>query len=124
MVLGKPAVDRKCASWKSLYLSSYYVCAGAFPAKALRIFTILKCAMITSKTCFRHQRQILQPAVRLTLERHQQSLFETLKAKKKGLVLSGDDRADSPGHSIAGYGSYTVIELSSNKVVDFKLVQV
>ena len=107
----------------NLYTSAAILYAGAFPAKALRLFTILKCAMITSKTYFRHQRQILQPAVRLTWERHQQSLFETLKAKKKGLVLSGDGRADSPGHS-AKYGSYTVIELSCNKVVDFKLVQV
>ena len=40
-----------------------------------------------------------------------------------GLVLSGNGRADSPGHS-AKYGSYTVIELTCNKVIDFKLVQV
>ena len=37
--------------------------------------------------------------------------------------LSGDGRADSPGHS-AKYGSYTVIDISCNKVMDFKLVQV
>ena len=45
------------------------------------------------------------------------------KQQGKPLILAGDGRADSPGHS-AKYGSYTVIELTCNKVVDFKLVQV
>lgn len=35
----------------------------------------------------------------------------------------GDGRADSPGHS-AKYGSYTVIDSTCDKVIDFKLVQV
>lgn len=46
-----------------------------------------------------------------------------LKCKKDGLAFGGDGRADSPGHS-AKYGSYTLLELSSSKVVDFQLVQV
>jgi len=107
----------------NIYLSAAILYAGAFPAKVLRIFHILKCAVITSKTFFRHQRMILQPAIHLTWERHQLSLFQTLKARNRNLVLAGDGRADSPGHS-AKYGSYTVIEMSCNKVVDFKLVQV
>ena len=45
------------------------------------------------------------------------------KQQGKPLILAGDGRADSPGHS-AKYGSYTVIDLTCNKVVDFKLVQV
>ena len=43
--------------------------------------------------------------------------------ENKGLELGGDGKADSPGHS-AKYGSYSVIELNENKVVDLKLVQV
>ena len=39
------------------------------------------------------------------------------------LQLAGDGRADSPGHS-AKYGSYSVIDPTCNKVLDFKLVQV
>ena len=42
---------------------------------------------------------------------------------KEALVLGGDGRADSPGHS-AKYGSYSVIDLKQSKVVDIKLVQV
>ena len=38
-------------------------------------------------------------------------------------MLAGDERADSPGHS-AKYGSYTFVELTCSKVVDFQLIQV
>ena len=107
----------------NIYTSAAILFAGAFPAKVLRIFQILKCAMITAKTFFRHQSEILQPAVHLTWERNQLSLFQSIKVQNRNLVLSGDGRADSPGHG-AKFGSYTVIEMSCNKVVDFKLVQV
>ena len=95
--------------------------SGSLPTKALQIFTILNCANISVRTFFRHQKLYLQPAVISTWERHQQAIFTTLKDVK--LTLSGDGRADSPGHS-AKYGSYSVIELSNNIVVDFQLVQV
>ncbi|CAM4569027.1 unnamed protein product [Leuciscus chuanchicus] len=39
-----------------------------------------------------------------------------------GLVVAGDCRSDSPGHS-AKYGSYSLIEERVNKVVDVQLVQ-
>ena len=45
------------------------------------------------------------------------------RPEEKKLALSRDGRADSSGHS-AKYGSYTVIEMSCNKVVDYRLVQV
>lgn len=55
-------------------------------------------------------------------QRYQKSLLTSLK-DKSGLVVAGDGRADSPGHS-AKYGTYSVVELSVNKVLDFQLVQV
>ena len=106
----------------NIYTSAAILYTGAFPAKTLRIFRILNCATITCKTFFRHQSNILQPAIQLTWERNQLSLFQRMKAQQRNLVLSGDGRADSPGHS-AKYGSYTVIDMSCNKVMDFKLVQ-
>ena len=62
----------------------------------------------------------LQPAVQSVWESHQQALLSILKDKETGLVVAGDGRADSP----AKYGLYTLLELTCNKVVDFKLVQV
>ena len=65
----------------------------------------------------------MQPAIRLVWERQQRKLLSKLMIEKKGLVLAGDGRADSPGHS-AKYGSYSIIDINKNKVVDVKLVQV
>ena len=42
--------------------------------------------------------------------------------EKQGLMLGGDGRADSPGHS-AKYGSYSIIDLNKNKAITLKLVQ-
>ena len=50
-------------------------------------------------------------------------LLSKLVKKQQGLVLGGDGRSDSPGHS-AKYGSYSILELNINKIVDRKLVQV
>ena len=97
----------------NIYTSAAILYAGALPAQALRIFRILNCHTISSNT-FRHQKQYLQPAISTTWKSQQLASLSTLKAQK--LVLSGDGRADSPGHS-AKYGSYTVIEMSCNKVV-------
>ena len=39
------------------------------------------------------------------------------------LIIGGDGRADSPGHS-AKYGSYGILDLTTNKVINMQLVQV
>lgn len=39
------------------------------------------------------------------------------------LILGGDGRADSPGHS-AEFGTYSMIELNHNVVLDIQIVQV
>lgn len=107
----------------NISISAAILYAGTLPAKALRMFAILNCYTITSWTFFRHQRQYLQPTISSTWESQQLALLSSLKEQKKKLSLSGDGRADIPGHS-AKYGSYTVIEMSCNKVLDYSLVQV
>ena len=100
--------------------SSAILFTGSLPAKALQMFKVLDCATITRSTFFRHQKRFLQPAVR-SVWRHQQAIvLDTFEQQGKPLVLSGDGRADSP----AKYGSYTLIELTCSKVVEFQLVQV
>ena len=107
----------------NISLSAAILFAGALPTKALRIFKILNCCCISPGTFFRHQRQYLQPAISSLWKSEQLALLTNLRDQKKKLALSGDGRADSPGHS-AKYGSYTVVEMSCNKVLDYKLVQV
>ena len=46
-----------------------------------------------------------------------------LKSLKKDLTLGGDGRCDSPGFC-AKYGSYAIMDLAHNQVLDIQLVQV
>ena len=107
----------------NISLSAAILYAGALPTKALRIFSFLKCCSISTRTFFRHQRQYLWPSVSTIWNFEQQNLLTSLRQNNTKLVLSGDGRADSPGHC-AKYGSYTVVEMSCNKVVHFELIQV
>ena len=87
------------------------------------MFQILNLCTISRKTFFCHQSKFLQPAVHSIWKHHQDLLLASLKEKGNQLVVAGDGQLDSPGHS-AKYGSYSLLELTCNKIVDFKLVQV
>lgn len=107
----------------NILTSAAILYSGALPSKALQMFKILNLATITRKTFFRHQSRYLQPAIHSVWKHSQELLLRSLKEEGNPLVLAGDGRSDSPGHS-AKYGSYSILELTCNKIVDFKLVQV
>ena len=106
----------------NILTSAAILYAGALPTKSLRMFKILNLATITRKT-FCHQSMNLQPTSHLVWKRHQGKIIQQLRKDGKALVLAGDGMAESHGHS-AKYGSYSVLDLAHNKIVDFKLVQV
>ena len=107
----------------NIMISAAILYTGLMPAKVLRVFSSLNCATIKRMTFFRHQKAYLQPAINCVWETEQRTLINELQRKKQGLVLGGDGRADSPGHS-AKYGTYSVVDLKQSKVLDLKLVQV
>ena len=65
----------------------------------------------------------MHPAIDSTWKRHQNELITLFQDKKKQLILGGDARCDSPGYC-AKFGSYTLMELESNQILDVELVQV
>lgn len=67
------------------------------------------------------QKKYLFPIVNKTFTEHQVDLFNEVKNTQ--VVAGGDGRCDSPGHS-AKYGTYSVVDTASSKVLDFSLVQV
>ena len=105
----------------NIRLSAAILYAGAMPTKVIRVLTFLKCETISADTYFRHQRDYLQATVSHVYKSKQTVLLSSLG--NQHLVLAGDGRADSPGHS-AKYGTYSILEMSCNKILDFKLVQV
>lgn len=75
-----------------------------------------------SEQCFyRYQAKLLIPTVSWQWKLEQDELImETVGAGP--VTLGGDMRLDSPGHS-AKYGSYTMMNLKSNHIIDIQLVQ-
>ena len=57
----------------------------------------------------------LFPVINEAWQAEQNSVFSELEVKD--LWLSGDGQCDSPGHS-AKYGTYTMIDQLSDKIVD------
>ena len=107
----------------NILTSAAILYTGALQSQALRIFNILNCCTINRKSFFRHQREFLQPIIESLWNQQHEALLLQFKEGNTPLAVAGDGRSDSPGHS-AKYGSYTFTEMTCNKVVDFKLVQI
>ena len=65
----------------------------------------------------------MHPSISHTWRIHQEEILSLLHSEKKPLILGGDARCDSPGYC-AKFGSYTLLELNHNVIVDVELVQV
>lgn len=107
----------------NLFLSSSILFAGASATKVLRVLKFYRCQAISERTFFRQQKLFLQPAIIKTWESAQHSLIRELMDEDRPLILGGDARADSPGHT-AKFGSYSLMELKKQKVLEVILVQV
>ena len=53
----------------------------------------------------------------------QNRVFNSLKDRGEPVTLASDGCCDSPGHSVK-YGTYTMLDVKSNKIADFKVVSV
>uniref|UniRef100_A0A8W8NUB4 Uncharacterized protein n=1 Tax=Magallana gigas TaxID=29159 RepID=A0A8W8NUB4_MAGGI len=76
--------------------------------------------MMSMSTFSRLQASYVVPASIFTWDFHQQTLLAEYQGRP--LTLGGDAWCDSPGFS-AKFGSYTLMELSSGKILDFQLLQ-
>lgn len=87
------------------------------------MFSFVNIMAISVQTFFKQQRTVLWPAIETVWIAHSRSLLSVLKGREEELIVSGDGRSDSPGHS-AKYGAYTVIDMFTGKVIALELVQV
>ena len=107
----------------NVLLSASILFTGTLPATVLRVLQNMGCVTIAERTFFQHQNEYLHPTISRVWEKHQVMLLQELRQEKRKLVVGGDGRADSPGHS-AKFGSYTMMELKKGVVIDVQLVQV
>lgn len=107
----------------NILISSSILFSGCLPEKSIRFLRNFKCATISNRIFYSHQKSYLLPSVFYIWDKHQQALITHLVSEGKLLVLGGDGRADSPGHC-AKYSTYSMIELTHNVVLDVQVVQV
>lgn len=91
-------------------------------SKALRLFKLMNIASDSKTSFYHHVGNYINPVIIQQWKEHQQSLVDKLVDKEE-VVLAGDGRCDLPGHT-AKFGSYTLLEQQTNRVLDFQLVQV
>jgi hypothetical protein len=83
----------------------------------------LNMATISYRTFMDHQKYYLHPSIMAVWKAQQEQYFISVQESGQAVYLGGDGRADTPGHS-AKFGSYAVMDLEKNMVVDIQLVQV
>ena len=105
----------------NLLLSFAMLTAGASLRKVLLVFKHMGLMVFHEPTYYYHQRHFLFPAVVKYWRSYQAKLFEALQGKD--VVLAGDGRHDSMGHS-AKYGTYTIFCCTVGVILHFSLVQV
>lgn len=107
----------------NIHLSAAVFFSGASFTKVERMMTALNVAGVSSSTYYRHAELYLQPTVLTFWQSRQLELMQLLIQRTGEVIVGGDMRADSPGHC-AKYGSYTLLDVRSNQIVDIQLVQV
>ena len=105
----------------NLFIAASCLFSGSQCSKLFTFLNHLKMPSIAIRTYCKIQRALLIPTILSVWKRCQQQIFEKLPPKP--LVLGGDARMDSPGHS-AKYGSYSLMDLRTNEILDLQLVQV
>ena len=83
----------------NILLSAAILFSGSICSKVLLMFKHMGLWTIEKTTFFRHQKELLFPAIKTAWERQQQTLIGLFRARNDRIVLGGDGRADSAGHS-------------------------
>lgn len=65
----------------------------------------------------------LFPLIYLYWQKYQSQMLAKVKSLQTGIVIAGDGRHDSMGHS-AKFGAYTIFCCTVSKIIHFSLVQV
>ncbi|KAF1382164.1 hypothetical protein PFLUV_G00161610 [Perca fluviatilis] len=100
--------------------AAIYFCGVSF-SKLKKMFEAMQLITRTYAAFRRHARTYLEPSIiHSRTERQTQKL--KILSEANSVVLGGDMRADSPGHS-AKYGSYTMMDVQTNEIADIQLVQ-
>ena len=105
----------------NLLLSFAILCAGASISKVLLVLKHMGVIIYHYPTYYYHQRHLLIPVIVKFWRSYQADILARLPGKE--VVLAGDGRHDSMGHS-AKYGTYTIFCCIIGLIIHIALVQV
>ncbi|XP_039541035.1 uncharacterized protein LOC120488385 isoform X2 [Pimephales promelas] len=105
----------------NLHLSAAVYLSGASFVTIEKIFAAMKLHLFKYDTFRRHAQMCIEPAIVHKWRNWQDGMLQLLAQREK-VIVAGDMRADSTGHS-AKYGCYTMMDMETNTVVDVQLVQ-
>lgn len=117
----QPMINR--AAVGNLLIASSILFTGNTYARIKNFSSCLGLKFINERVFYRHQNRYLFPIVNDAWKTEEASVIEKLANQEEVINLNGDGRCDSPGHN-AKYGTYTMMDNESGKVVTFKVVQV
>ena len=107
----------------NLLLAASILFSGGGPTASLNVFKHLNMACISQRSYFRLQQAYMVPCIRDYYFSKQHHLLEEIREKGCVVRVAADGRCCSPGHT-AKYGSYSMLDLDSKKIVATHLVQV
>ena len=91
---------------------------------SLKQFAVaLNLNFVSKNQFYSAQDKVVFPVINNSYQNQQKEVTEEIMKEKAPVNLAGDGRSDSPGHN-AKYGTYTLMEEKSGKIIDFSLVQV
>ncbi|XP_077418866.1 uncharacterized protein LOC144049968 [Vanacampus margaritifer] len=107
----------------NLQLSAAVYTTGSSFFKLKKIFQVMQLKMFPYDTFRRHTRMYIEPAVIHKWNTVQAGMLQHL-SQQHNVIVGGDLllMSDSPGPS-AKFGSYSMMDLSSNTIVDVQLLQ-
>ncbi|XP_059404902.1 uncharacterized protein LOC132140098 isoform X1 [Carassius carassius] len=105
----------------NLHISAaVYLCGVSF-YKLEKICTTMNLQLFKHDTFRHHSRLYVEPAIVYKWMHWQNEVLHRL-SKRERVIVGGDMRSDALGHP-AKFGSYTLMDLQTNTVVDIQLVQ-
>jgi len=101
----------------NLALTAGLFFSGAQFSKFQQFVSIVNLKSIGKDCYYALREKYVFPVTDACWETEQNNLINTLKDRRESVTLAGDGRCDSPGHS-AKYGTYTTLDVQSDKVID------
>ena len=107
----------------NLVVSGAILFSGASITQSLNLLRHANISCFSQRTYHNIQQLYLVPAVERVWTSHQDALLARIKQEDRDVYVGGDARCCSPGHT-AKYGSYSLLDLETNQILDIQLVQV